>query len=282
MEIKENCDFESKYIFVKPDRIFIDICKSGCGSGCSYCYAPKHNESQVLLDINEIMLICKYIKERYDCKKRIISLCPNTEPLKSKSSMKLVLYIVRYFSNLGGIVQISTKEKIPITLLENINSIENACVYFNISVPTITSAGTIEPFASPVKDRFSNFDFIGKYEKITFCLYIKPFFARKKDYEMYVKIINDYRIQNICVGPLFLNNEEVPCTSLYTKKTVEKIYDEQLHNILLFSKLVRDRTEAKVYNSSICCIYNKYFKQCVLELFYCDASLCKDCILKGV
>lgn len=282
MKTNENCKFESKYILVKPDRIFIDICKSGCGSGCSYCYAPQHNESQVLLNINEIMLICKYIKERYNCKKRIISLCPNTEPLKSESSIKLVLYIVRYFSDLDWIVQISTKEKIPVTLLEDINSIKNACVYFNISIPTITNSKIIEPFASLVKDRLSNFDFIGKYEKITFCLYIKPFFARKKDYETYVEIINNYRIQNVCIGPLFLNNEEVPCASLYTKETVEKIYNEQLLNIVSFSKLIRDRTKAKVYNSSVCCIYNKFFTQCVLELFYSDASLCDDCILKGV
>ena len=85
-----------------------------------------------------------------------------------------------------------------------------------------------------------------------------------------------------CGDEMFKNNEEVPCASLYTKETVEKIYNEQLLNIVSFSKLIRDRTKAKVYNSSVCCIYNKFFTQCVLELFYSDASLCDDCILKGV
>ena len=101
----------AKYIIYENNRVFIDISKEGCGSGCTYCYVPSKNESQKLLSIEEIEKICIYVYRKYHNKIKIVSLCPNTEPLKSSQSIELVLNIANFFSPKDCIIQISTKEK---------------------------------------------------------------------------------------------------------------------------------------------------------------------------
>lgn len=212
---------ESKYIIVQDGRIFIDICEHGCGSGCIYCYAPYHNASQRLLNKEQIGLICKYIKDNYNCSKTIISLCPNTEPLKSKESVELILYIINFFADMDCYIQISTKEIIPKYFLEELHDLSKSKKYINISVPVIKNSKILEPNAASIEERFSNFMMKNIYSNIDFCLYIKPFIMREQEYDLYVEYIKRYQIDTVCVGPIFNNDSEVPCISLYDKEKAQ-------------------------------------------------------------
>lgn len=276
-----NKDFfqESKCIIVQNDRFFIDICFWGCGSGCSYCYAPKHNEKQCLLNLEQIKCICEYIKNRYDCHQKIISLCPNTEPLKSKQSISLVLYIIDFFRKQDCYIQISTKEIIPSYFLDEIKHISNSKIYINISIPMITNSDVVEPNAATYSNRFNNFKLINYYSDINFCLYIKPLIQIQQDQETYVKNINFYNISKVIIGPTFDKNAEIPCVSLYDKNDANKILQTQSDYMDGFIKLLRSKTKAQVYGSSVCVIYNDFKKHCVLKLSQFIKSACEDCSL---
>ena len=276
-----NDNFEVlKYIIVQDERIFIDICERGCGSGCLYCYAPSHNDAQILLDRKQIKMICAYIKDNYNFDKKIISLCPNTEPLKSKESIELVLYIIDFFSNECCYIQISTKERIPEYFLKRINVLSNPKIYINISIPVICNSSVIEPGAASVKERFDNFAMKDIYHNIHFCLYIKPFIMKEQDRNLYLEYINHYQIDTVCIGATFDKDCEVPCISLYNKDKAQKIYDLQVESINEFIELLHNTTKAKVFGSSVCRIYNQYYDICVLELFRYSEQICKDCSLQ--
>ena len=124
-------DFLMKYIILQEDRIFIDICQRGCGNGCAYCYVETNNESQVLLDMIQIEQICEYIKNHVECRNRIISLCPNTEPLKTTESIRMILYIIKFFLPLGCYIQISTKERVPEYFLKELQEVDSSRIYIN-------------------------------------------------------------------------------------------------------------------------------------------------------
>ncbi len=271
---------ELKYIIVQEERIFIDICVRGCGSGCLYCYAPYHNEPQRLLNKKQIDAICRYVKNNYDCEKKIISLCPNTEPLKSKESIELILYIIDFFSDTDCYIQISTKEIIPEFFLKKIHHLSKSKIYINISVPSISNSDALEPNAASVEKRFNNFAMKELYYNIKFCLYIKPFVMKEWDRELYIDYIKYYQIDLVCVGPTFNNDSEVPCISLYDKDEAQKMYNTQVKSMNEFIELLRSTTNAKVFGSSICCIYNEYYNNCILELFNYSNQICKDCKLQ--
>lgn len=271
---------ESEYIIVQEERIFIDICERGCGSGCLYCYAPYHNDPQKLLNKKQIDAICRYIKNNYNFDKKIISLCPNTEPLKSKESIELILYIIDFFSEKDCYIQISTKEIIPEYFLKKIHDLDKSKIYINISVPSISNSDVLEPNAASVEERFNNFAMKEIYYNIKFCLYIKPFVMKEQDREVYIKYIKHYHIDIVCVGPTFNNDSEVPCISLYNKDKAQKMYHTQVESMNEFIESLRSETNAKVFGSSICCIYNEYYNDCILELFNYSNQICKDCNLQ--
>lgn len=265
---------------MQDGRIFIDICEHGCGSGCIYCYAPYHNESQRLLSKEHIGLICKYIKDNYNCSKKIISLCPNTEPLKSKESVELILYIINFFADMDCYIQISTKEIIPKYFLEEIHNLSKSKKYINISIPVLKNSKILEPNAASIEERFNNFMMKNTYSNIDFCLYIKPFIMKEQEQNLYVEYIKRYQIDTVCVSPTFNNDSKVPCISLYDKEKAQKMYDVQIDSMNKFIELLRSTTKAKVFGSSICCIYNEHYNECVLELFHYSKQICEDCNLQ--
>lgn len=223
---------ESKYIIVQGERIFIDICERGCGSGCLYCYAPYHDDLQILLNKKQIDAICRYIKNNYNFDKKIISLCPNTEPLKSKESIELILYIIDFFADENCYIQISTKEIIPEYFLKKIHGLCKSKIYINISIPSINNADVLEPNAASVEERFNNFLMKEIYCNINFCLYIKPFIMKEQDRELYIKYIKHYQIDMVCVEPTFNNDSDVPCISLYNKHSAKKMYNTQVELVV--------------------------------------------------
>lgn len=271
---------EKKYIIEKGRRIFIDICESGCGNGCLYCYAPYHNEPQKLLKKKQIDAICRYVRDNYCFDNKIISLCPNTEPLKSKKSIELIIYIIKFFSHENCYIQISTKELIPEYFLENIEKDSKSRIYINISVPTIKNSNLIEPNAALAEQRINNFLHKKIYDNINFCLYIKPFILQEQEQELYVDYINRYDIDTVCVGPTFNIDSEIPCISLYDQYKAQKMYSIQISSIDTFISLLRKKTKARVFSSSVCCIYSDYYNECVLKLFDYGEQLCRDCSLK--
>lgn len=269
-----------EYIIVQKQRIFIDICIRGCGSGCAYCYVQSKGQKQELLSLNQIKSVCEIIKSKYDCHNRIISLCPNTEPLKTDESINLVLYIARFFIALGAYIQISTKERIPEYFFKEINSIAEGKIYLNISIPYLINTEKIEPNAGSVKDRLQNFIEIQKYSNLNICLYIKPFNSSSIDMQYeYINMIKFYDIKMVCVGVEFDKSGEMPCQSLYNEDQAKRLFEQQHSNIDSFIGKIRSCTSAKVYGSSICCIHNDFFEQCSLRLFKYDEVVCQDCVL---
>lgn len=270
-----------EYIIIQNDRVFIDICKYGCGSGCAYCYVKSKNKPQELLDMAQIEQICEYIKSSIDCKGKIISLCPNTEPLKTYECEQRVLYIINYFLQLGCYVQISTKEHISDYFLNELCKLNTSKIYINISVPFLLGVEEIEPGAAPIQERLSIFKTIRSYPELNVCLYIKPFIKKSRIEQMeYVRIINENNIKNVCVGVKFLDSAAYqPCTSLYNQTTAEDLFNRQASHINEFISLLRNSTFAKIFGSSVCCINYENPKKCTLRLFEYDPIVCKDCVI---
>lgn len=279
-KIVNNLFEEKKYIIVQGERIFIDICEKGCGNGCLYCYAPYHDEPQRFLRKKQIDAICKYVRDNYRFENKIISLCPNTEPLKSKKSIELVLQIINFFANENCCIQISTKELIPEYFLESIQKTGKSRIYINVSIPSIKNCRIFEPKAISAEQRMNNFQYKRRFSDINFCLYIKPFILQKKEQELYIDYIKRYEIDTVCVGVKFNNDSEIPCVSLYNQDKAQKMYIEQGTAIDDFIKLLREKTNAKVFGSSVCCIYSDCYNNCVLELFNYSNWICQDCALK--
>lgn len=270
-----------KYIIVQNQRIFIDISVSGCGSGCAYCYVPTKYEEQKLLGINQIESICEFVRSKYDCHGRIISLCPNTEPLKTTEAIGLILYITRFFISIGSYIQISTKEKLPKYFLEELNSIAEGRIYINVSIPYLVNNEIIEPNAASVEERIQNFLKVQQYSKLNMCLYIKPFSRCTVDIQQkYINIIKAYNIKRVCVGVEFDKKGKASCQSLYNKDQAKTLFEHQHLDMDNFIEEIRKHTNAKVYGSSVCCIHDDFNMCCPLSLFEYDEFVCKDCALR--
>ncbi len=271
---------ESDYIIVQGHRIFIDINVRGCGSGCLYCYAPFHDENQQLLSEQQIVSICRYISSKYSCNNTIVSLCPNTEPLKSARSMQLVLLIIKWFADKNCFLQISTKESIPESFLEAINKLSKNNVFINISIPILHNANNIEPHAASVEQRLANFASKDLYRAVHFCLYIKPFMLSVAEQKQFIELINQYQIETVCVGVKFTSKSEIPCLSLYSKSNANAMFKKQGADICDFIEMIHKETDAHVFGSSVCCIYSSYFAKCDLELYNFERRLCNSCTLR--
>ena len=273
------CFNVTDYFTILDGRIFFDISYSGCGSNCSYCYVDTKNDKQHLLSFERIRYICDYIEDNFHPRKYIISLCPNTEPLKSDKSASFILYIARYFLERDNFIQISTKEKIDTSFLDKINSISDGRVYIHISIPFLDNTEKIEPFAAPVNCRLENFILGKKYNSVHFVLYIKPYSQKTNENMLrYVQVINKYDIQNVCVGVRFEAMNQMPCISLYDPLLANRMMSNQKDHIVKFIDYLREFSSAKVYCSSTCIINCDSKNDCSFKLFNYSSSLCADCI----
>ncbi len=272
--------------FQKYDkRIFIDVASNGCGNACVYCFTKNPEAPQVLLDVSVIDEICDYVLSLPDRKDYIISLCPNTEPMKSEKSRELVLHIIKRLIGTVKFVQIATKELIPEKYLSSLNSLaeRDGQVRISVSVPYLEYAKTLEPGAAAIADRLKNLENIKKFEKLLSVLYLRPFNKQMlADKQIYADIIKYYKPDNICLGAEFVPkvDENQQCTYMYEKELKPEIFEKpEMDEIFGFADFLRKEAGCKVFYSSVCNIANCGDYGCILKLGNHDARYCKDCTL---
>jgi len=274
-----------KYTQIFAQRVFFDIAKTGCGSGCIYCFTLMPSKPQKLLSKKTIEKMCNEIIKMGLDQKTVISLCPNTEPLKSKESRVRIAKIVKCFAPIFDTIQISTKEYIPINFLEELNRLSRQTnqIRISISLPYLDNTKTIEPAAADINMRKRNFENIRGYPRLRSVLYLRPFNTQMlNNREKYTKIINSYMPDDICIGAEFVNKEDDKqlCTYMYDKDKKDDIFRrEDLESIFSFAEKIRESTKKKVFYSSLCNIANSSNYGCVLELYKYDNRYCYDCAL---
>lgn len=264
------------------NRVFVDIAHTGCGSGCIYCYVETRNDKQVLASEKEIDAVCDWIIKRCDTK-CVVSMCPNTEPFKSKKSTNLILHIARRLAPFSMLLQISTKEHIQKDTLETLNSY----LYFpgqlciGVSMPTISKSQTVEPRATMISKRRETIRNIGLYNFISSSLYIKPFMSiTEQDIHRYIEIINECSPNHICVGVDFTEHiGNATCSSSYEAELARKYFDfDTTLRMLNFAQKIERETGKTVSFSSVCHLPLEYRDTCGLRLIQYSEKLCKNCI----
>lgn len=273
----------SEYLQIFNQRIFFDISSNGCGSNCFYCFSKNPGMPQELLPISIVHELCEQIKKINNCSRFIISLCPNTEPLKSEKSRKLVLNIIHELSSYVKFIQISTKEYIPIDFLHELDELTNSCgkIRISISLPYYNFTDIIEPGASLVKERLKNIKNIKRFPGISSTLYLRPFNKQMViDRELYVDAIIKYKPDDICLGAEFVPkvDHNQLCTFMYDNNLTENIFKrEGINDVFGFADYLRKKTGYKVFFSSVCNVANCSDYGCVLKLYEYDKRYCLDC-----
>ncbi|MBD9490504.1 hypothetical protein [Ensifer sp. ENS11] len=195
------------------DRVFINITKRGCGSGCSYCYIDSPAGPQVFIDdlalsgSAEALLQSPFFRPGRNG--TIVSLCPDSEPFKDKRSTEKIICVLRAVLSLGNPVQIPTKERAPEAVLEVISTYAypNQVVLFT-SFSSLGKASKIEPHAAPVAERIRNFA-SARNHGVFACMYLKPFLpATLKDLDYVLEILEKERPDAVCVGMLYTTTQQ--------------------------------------------------------------------------
>lgn len=247
-----------KHIKLEKNRTFIDIATYGCGFGCEYCYTQGKKDKQVLLTQEQLLFsLNKTITSSYFEKGRngsVITLCPNTEPLKSNESQKLVATILNFFMPFGNHIQIATKSLINNELISCIKrnlKYENQLILY-VSIPTLSYQKEKEPFAVPISKRIENFS-ITKKNNIKSCLYIKPIISETTfDLESFASLINRVNPDFICSG-LYVNDEN-NFNVLHKERTeFDKVINQSNNsNLTKFTKKLSVLSNNIVFNCSSC------------------------------
>jgi len=249
-------------ITVSEGRFFIDVAEHGCGNGCKYCYISDPAGPQVVIGYEKFIKSLNYILKHPDFKPgrngSIITLSPNTEPLKSIESKRLVKEVFRYFLKNGNHIQIATKEIVDEDIL---NYIRNARLYTEqvivyITITTITNQMIIEPYTSSIDRRLGNFLLLKKHAVLS-CLYIKPIIqATIDDIDKFGEVVTKYCPDLICVG--FMTQKETT-----DDKGFDVLYrnDKHFYNLLTlgankdiknFSNYLASKSTGLVFNTSVC------------------------------
>lgn len=275
----------SKYIQKFEKRIFFDIVADGCGSGCIYCFTKHPTLEQILLSRDVINNICDEIIKLPDCNETIISLCPNTEPLKSEKSRELIELIVKRLSMKVKYIQIATKEKIPLQFLNFLNKNARFAgqIRISISLPYLQNVDVIEPYAANIFDRIDNFNRIRKFPNLVSILYLRPFNQQMLiNKEIYGNLILEYCPDDICIGAELVPrvDGEQFCTYMYDNRLAPGIFEKvEKEKIFEFAGYLRKKAHCKIFYSSICNIANCSNYGCVLNLQQYDMRYCEDCAL---
>ncbi len=268
----------TKLFIEEKGRIFIDVAYYGCGSGCKYCYVTSASENQVLASYEDLTQVVKYLNRHYQNKKCIISFCPNTEPFKTKDSIDRVLFVLRGLQVGKYNVQISTKEYICDTLLNELNILaKHNAIFINVSMPFLDMK-EIEPDAANIKERISNIERIQRYSYLNCGLYIKPCSQKAiNDVEKYIAIVNQTKPDYICIGVAFDKKMDFPCATLHRENDAMIIISAQKDLIIKFAQKIKASVQCPVVYSSICAIFQKNCCNCFLDLWHYDKSLCDSC-----
>lgn len=240
---------------------------------------------QELLSLDLIDKLCQDIKQFDNCSELIISLCPNTEPMKSAQSRSLIYHIIKELCSRVKFIQISTKEYIPKEFLCELNELtaEKDKIRISISLPYVSDTDKIEPGAASIEKRLENFSNIKQFPAIVSILYLRPFNQQMiTDKNKYVDFILKYTPDEICLGAEFVPKVETEqlCTFMYDNNLAPSIFKSaDINDIFSFAEYIRKETGYPIFFSSICNIANHSDYGCILELYKHDKRYCSDCIL---
>lgn len=190
-------------------RVFVNITRRGCGSGCSYCYVEEFQAPQVLLSEQEVVSAIEatmaeplFVNGREGT---IVSFCPDTEPFKTEISTELMIKAVTLAASRGNRIQISTKEVVPLTFWKACSKLQRYYGQFVVfvSLTTFRKAATVEPFAAVPEQRLTNFA-AAKADGIAACLYVKPFTkVTGSDLWFFQAAVAASRPSAVCVGMIY-------------------------------------------------------------------------------
>lgn len=195
-------------------RVFVDVTRRGCGSGCSYCYIDGPSSEQELLSTDDLARTRDILLSNKDFKAGrdgvVISLCPNSDPFKSTLSTERTIGVLEQLAPFGNPIQIPTKEVVPETFflaLKRRRQYRSQIVLF-VSISVIERQKSIEPNAASVSDRLGTFKSAAAFN-VPACLYIKPFLpSTAGDLDSFVNIISSYGISTVCVGLLYVQHKQ--------------------------------------------------------------------------
>ncbi len=190
----------------EPGRAFVNITTRGCGCGCRYCYIVDPGGPQVLISERQACESLEFLLAHplFELGKHgtVLSLCPGTEPYRTKQSIHLIATILGQVLPLGNPVQISTKEAIPpemLDLIGRLSSWKHQVVNFT-SITTVSRASLIEPHAASVALRAGNFESCREAGLFS-CIYIKPFTSLTyRDLPLFLELVAQSRPNAACVG----------------------------------------------------------------------------------
>jgi hypothetical protein len=132
----------------------------------------------------------------------MLSLSPNSEPLKTAQSVDFTQQALHMFLPLGNPVQIPTKEAVPQDLVDTIDlqtTYEGQVVIFT-SLSSMKKADRLEPNAAPVEVRIANaYQLVGAMCRT--CAYIKPFLrSALSEVDEFIAHLSLAPYDYICVG----------------------------------------------------------------------------------
>ena len=271
-----------KLLTIENDRILIDVAYRGCGSGCKYCYVKFASDTQVLASYDELSKLVKFLKDHNRIAGHIISFCPNTEPFKSDESANRVIFLIKRLLRYPCYIQMSTKEYLKDSLLQELDSLaeNNSNFFINISIPFLETK-EIEPKAADLRCRIDNLARINHYRNLKGGLYLKPFSPNViRDAEQYNEIIQKTRPDYMCVGMHFDKNANNPCTTLYRPGEASAVIAAQIQKLLEFREKIQLAPDRIVY-SSVCAIARMTEYKCSLNLWNYSEDICKHCVRRN-
>ena len=239
-----------KFVYGSSERIFVNT-SIGCNSSCQYCYLPKINGKQSVLNISEEEAIWQ-VKQLTEFKEgeegTIISIGCYSECLDEINREK-TRRILEAFLPRKNYIQLATKQRIEPELINSI--LMKRCfkqqISIYVSMPTISRISEIEKGTVSLEGRVNNIKTCVE-NGIQVVLYIKPFLGKvtSQDKALYVELIKKYNIP-VVIGPyLTTDNLEVMSdvgeTALYERK-MGKEYDDFIEEIEKVTKVVRHSTE---------------------------------------
>lgn len=253
---------KSSIVNIDNNRIFIDIAKSGCGNDCKYCYIESANEPQQLWSKTDIENALKQLIGSQwflsNSDKYIVSLCPSTEPLKTRHSRDIIKFIIKSLASYGCFFQIATKELVSTSFLKEINKLLlfEGQLQINISINNFTLANVIEPNAPKPKTRFNNILKIKQFGKIKSCVLIKPFIsATYTDLMLFKRYLSEYVPDYICVGITFFKNHCINDKSS-SEFFLAHFKNQDAEKISSFIRELSSYVQKPIFPSTLC-IFNQ-------------------------
>jgi hypothetical protein len=260
-------------------RIYLNLTKSGCGIGCNYCFVKKHNEHPIFFNYDVIekdLNNCLNLNFISGKNGNVFVLSPESEPFVNAMSTCYIDRLLRILLPLGNPIQISTKSKIPDSIINTILACRcylNQIVFY-ISIPLISKSQLIEFHSDDVTIRFENMKQLKKFNILS-CLYIKPFLNHTfKDISLFIKNALIYSPEYICIGANYEKR-----IKKYTHPLHANYYSSGITNKMKqFSKEIFFNTGIKSFFNASCVIAHANETIPTSKIWSVFSHLCIDCM----